>query len=121
MEYPPAYAVGQRVRALSNYHRGEVGTVIRRHGAAPTPAYVVEFAGGACVFLREHELKPSGVDGSADRASAAPPLFCLQLRAALLKSTDRDGRQRRGRPERVPAPDPFQRHVLHARTPRRTP
>jgi hypothetical protein len=41
------------------YHRVEADTITRRHGTAPTPAYVVECAGGACAFLREDE----GVDG----------------------------------------------------------
>jgi hypothetical protein len=41
----------------------EKEAVIRRHRAAPTPAYVVEFAGGACVCLQEDELEPTGVDG----------------------------------------------------------
>jgi hypothetical protein len=53
-----AYAVGQRVRSLSSYHRGDLGTVIARH-PGDRPAYVVECAGGACAFLRADE----GVDG----------------------------------------------------------
>jgi hypothetical protein len=59
MEPPgnPAYAVGQRVRSLSSYHGGEVGTVIRRVAAEQTPAYVVEFARGFCALMREDELE----------------------------------------------------------------
>jgi hypothetical protein len=51
-----AYAVGQSVRSLSIYHSGEVGIVIRCRGLTSTPAYVVEFAGGAQVVLWETEL-----------------------------------------------------------------
>jgi hypothetical protein len=57
-ERPPAhaYAVGQPVRSLSSYHRGEVGTVIARH-PGDRPAYVVQFAGDSCVYLIENELE----------------------------------------------------------------
>jgi hypothetical protein len=51
-----AYAVGQRVRSISVYHSGKEGTVIRCGGLTSTPAYVVEFAGGAQFVLWETEL-----------------------------------------------------------------
>jgi hypothetical protein len=54
----PAYALGQRVRSLARYHRGEVGKIIAYNPADP-PAYTVEFAEGSCVYLREDELEPS--------------------------------------------------------------
>jgi hypothetical protein len=55
-----AYAVGQRVRSLSSYHRGEVGIVIPCQELTSMPAYLVEFAGGARVFLWDVELEPPG-------------------------------------------------------------
>jgi hypothetical protein len=58
-----AYAVGQRVRSRGLYHTGEVGTVIILHPTTPRPGYIVEFAAGACVFLREEEAEP--VDAQA--------------------------------------------------------
>jgi hypothetical protein len=64
VEPPPAhpYTVGQRVRSRSPYHAGQVGTVIKVHPTTPRPSYIVEFADGACVFLREAELDPAGAD-----------------------------------------------------------
>jgi hypothetical protein len=50
------YSVGQRVRSLYSYHRGEVGTLIARHPGG-RPAYVVEFAVGSRVYLMENELE----------------------------------------------------------------
>ena len=51
-----AFAVGQGVRSLARYYRGEVGTVIARH-PADRPAYAVEGAGGPCVYLLEDDLQ----------------------------------------------------------------
>jgi len=57
-----AYAVGQRIRSLARYHRGEVGTVVARH-PADRPAYVVEFADGSCVYLLKDELERPDAEG----------------------------------------------------------
>jgi hypothetical protein len=58
-----AYTIGQRVRSRSLYHTDEVGTVVVIHPTPPRPGYIVEFAGGACAFLREDDLEAAGADG----------------------------------------------------------
>jgi hypothetical protein len=48
------------VRSRTAYHASEVGTVITVHPTALRSGYIVEFAGGGCVFLPEEELEPAG-------------------------------------------------------------
>jgi hypothetical protein len=43
-----------------------VGTVIIRHPTTPRPRYVVEFAGGTCVFPKKVAAESAGVTAEAN-------------------------------------------------------
>jgi hypothetical protein len=53
------YLIGQTVRSICDYHRGETGMIRSRQSGEKEPYYTVQFADNACVFLREAWLEPA--------------------------------------------------------------